>query len=144
MLAETERDAKGSAGGTHDAVGSFAMEAPQDEHENGEDACAIVVSENVNAVQSAATVVELFVNGTNDLRGGKNDIGEDRTSKQDVGAVSVVADAMFRNVARRDDVSDSEGLVNGTSGDIQKAKKKKRARKKKNRKSHQYMRHIDG
>ncbi|KAL3190664.1 hypothetical protein MRX96_002330 [Rhipicephalus microplus] len=118
MLAETERDAKGSAGGTHDAVGSFAMEAPQDEHENGEDACAIVVSENVNAVQSAATVAELFVNGTNDLRGGKNDIGEDRTSKQDVGAA---ADEYRNSVAKEEDSmaaetqKETEEKLNGAS-----------------------------
>ncbi|KAL3184678.1 hypothetical protein MRX96_006009 [Rhipicephalus microplus] len=80
-LAESERDAEGSAGGAHDVVGSSAIKEPQDHHERGDDACAAADLENVNAMQSTATVLELFMNEPDYHRCVKNDTSECRTSR---------------------------------------------------------------
>ncbi|KAL3225564.1 hypothetical protein MRX96_025753 [Rhipicephalus microplus] len=81
-LEETEETLRGTQD-AHDAVGSCAMEAPQDGHESGDDACATAHSEDVNAMQSIAKGVVLFVIEHDNLRGGKNDTGECRTNEQD-------------------------------------------------------------
>ncbi|KAL3256742.1 hypothetical protein MRX96_046572 [Rhipicephalus microplus] len=73
----------------------WAPEVAQEHHESDGDACATTGSENVNAVQSTATVAELFVKEPYDLRGGKNDIGECPTHEQEVHVVGVAADAMW-------------------------------------------------
>ncbi|KAL3222620.1 hypothetical protein MRX96_028399 [Rhipicephalus microplus] len=59
VLAETEKDAQKRTGGAHDAVGSSAVVALQDDNESRHNACTAVGLENVNAAQSSAMVKEL-------------------------------------------------------------------------------------
>ncbi|KAL3243184.1 hypothetical protein MRX96_047572 [Rhipicephalus microplus] len=112
MPAETEKDAEESSGGTHNAVASSLVAAPQDDNESGGDAFTDAGPVNVSSMLSAGMVEELSGNEPGGLQGGRKKSCEFRTSERDVAVVSEATGAMCGGATRQNNVANSEGAAN--------------------------------